>query len=171
MHKPAIRSSRETFPKLRERIGEDPARYLDRDILGSSRGIGESDLFASRLRGIDRLEVINAWIAVERRLDRGPRAHILDRLEDRKETIEAEGERDLPGRSHEELVALSDDGDDEDEEETIWRHEKCGSIDVERESARAWFCNECEERTNRVEEVDETDPIDDDQPAAGRGVV
>lgn len=150
-YKPAASNVREQFPEVAEMIGEDPARYLDTDLV-SGEGV-QDDTFESRVRGIDRLEVIQAWIEIETSLERGPRRHVIARLNRRKRELEENGERDLPGRTHEELVALSDEAD-ADETETVWRHEPCGSTDVVQESAMAWFCDACEQRTNRVEEVE-----------------
>ncbi|MFB6071120.1 MAG: hypothetical protein ABEJ76_08865 [Halanaeroarchaeum sp.] len=152
----ATDQDRETYPAIADRIGEDPARYLDRDLLTPASDDVQDDLFAARLSGIDRLEVIEAWIEVETRLQRGPRQHVLARLNQRKRYLEEHGERDLPGRSPDDLRALADADDGAaDEEPTVWRHEACGSTDVERESDMAWFCHECEQRTNRVEAVEE----------------
>lgn len=79
---------REQFPSLQEDIGEDPARFLDRDLLS------ERNLALARIRGIDHLAVCRAWIAVERRIDRGPRQRILDELQDREEFLQHSGDRD-----------------------------------------------------------------------------
>lgn len=80
---------------LADHLGEDPGRFLDQDLL-----TGEGDhpaLFAlARIRGIDSIERVNAWIAVERRLDRGPRDAVIERLEDRREFLEEVGERPGP---------------------------------------------------------------------------
>lgn len=88
---------RQRFPTLVEQIGEDPARYLDRDDLYMAK---------VRIRGIDFLEVVRAWIAVERRLDRGPRPEVIGLLKereafllehgDRDERIEPRADRDVP---------------------------------------------------------------------------
>lgn len=77
--------SREQFPSLRDQIGEDPARYLDRD-----------DLYIAkiRIRGIDFIEVVRAWKAVERRIDRGPREEVMQLLEERESFLQEHGERD-----------------------------------------------------------------------------
>lgn len=89
----ASSSKRESFPQLREDLGEDPARYLDAPMFID--GNREPPLFTAfaRIRGIDRLEVANAWLAVERRLDRGPRDPVVEALEDRIAYLEEAGER------------------------------------------------------------------------------
>lgn len=168
---------REVFPHVEERIGEDPARFLDREILVTSslqrfkRREGRSnyvpdtatgdplEFIASRIRGIDRLEVIGAWQAVEYRLirtegdhwrDQGGRDKIHELLQERARNLRAIGER--PERLTRREVVVEDGQDDD--EDLAWRHEACGSTDVEQESKMAWYCHACEQRTNRVERVE-----------------
>lgn len=80
--------------KLKRDIGENPARFLDRPI---SVPPDRNSMFRARLEGIDRLDVIGAWKATERRLateqDRQPRQHVLDLLDDRREYLLEHGER------------------------------------------------------------------------------
>jgi len=92
--KPASQSDRDTFPNLRDDLGEDPARFLDRPLVDPS-GVGSSpfELARARIRGIDKLAVINAWIAVEKQIDRGPRDRVLDLLQERMTELEANGGR------------------------------------------------------------------------------
>jgi hypothetical protein len=96
--KPAAKSDRETFPKLREDLGEDPARYLDVPMFAEGGGTTRLATAMVRIRGIDKLEVANAWLAVERRIDRGPRQRVVDAIQERIEYLEEHGERpnDLP---------------------------------------------------------------------------
>ena len=143
----AQESDRERFPSLEDDIGEDPARFLD------TSGVGESErgLVLARIRGIDFHETLNAWEAVERRL--GGRKVILQAIEKRRAELEESGERDLSGIDLEAISARRER--EHDDVEPTWRHEKCGSTDVDQESSLTWFCNECEQRTNRVDEVDE----------------
>lgn len=131
-HSPGANSSRERFPRLKDDIGEDPARFLDRDLFehgqvrleernhaewdqSRQRLVRNQDVSApgemirDRIRGIDKLAVASAWLAIERRLDRTPeggRDVVVGLLEDRIDELEAKGERDLPGRSSEELREL-----------------------------------------------------------------
>jgi len=130
-HSPAAGEGRQRFPRLLEDIGEDPARFLDRDLFehgqvrleerdvvawdeSNQRVARDSDVSApgrmlrDRIQGIDHLEVARAWRAVERALDRTPeggRDVIIDALETRIAELEADGERDLPGLSPEEQRA------------------------------------------------------------------
>jgi len=92
---PAARRDREEFPVLRDRLGEDPARFLDRPLIDPShQGTGSPFLLAkARIRGIDDAEVIRAYRAVERRLDRGPREEVLELLEEREEILDELGDR------------------------------------------------------------------------------
>ncbi|GGN92194.1 hypothetical protein [Haloarcula pellucida] len=96
------RRERMRCPNLAERIGEDPARWLDADLL---RNAGRKQLVFSLINGIDSLERVAAWHAVEMRLanDRyadearnpldEPRAAILQRLDQREEWLRLNGER------------------------------------------------------------------------------
>jgi hypothetical protein len=91
--------------RLKRKLGENPARFLDQDLI--ERGNDHTDrtsqrLVFARIRGIDRLETVNAWIAVERKLDRGPRQRVINLLERRKAYLEEHGERDLPNLTAEE---------------------------------------------------------------------
>ena len=123
---------REEFATLVEDIGEDPARFLDRDLFdhGITR-LEERDapafdeanqcvvredvvsapgkMIRDRIDGIETIAVARAWKAIERRLERTPeggRDVIIGLLDDRIDELEANGERDLPGRSAEELREL-----------------------------------------------------------------
>ena len=118
--KPAPSHDRKRFPSLREDIGEDPARWLDRDLvtpecrkvqvsrdrsrspadvrLVPDRAVSSGEAFVrARIRGIDRIAVCRAWRAVERALGRGPdggpRERIIALLEQRERELEDIGER------------------------------------------------------------------------------
>lgn len=52
---------RPRFPDLRDRVGEDPARFLATDVDPGPR-----------INGIDDLGVINAWVQAARDLDVDP---------------------------------------------------------------------------------------------------
>ncbi|WP_135830655.1 hypothetical protein [Halorussus halobius] len=86
--------------KLTEDIGENPARFLDHDLVET--GPEDTDhslarMVRDRISGIDRLEVIGAWRAAERRLaseqDREPRQAVLNLLDDREAFLQEHGER------------------------------------------------------------------------------
>jgi hypothetical protein len=83
------------FPNIEENIGENPAQFLDRPLIGSGPGVSSPFLVAkARIDGIDRLEFVNAWIAVERNpRTRGPRDKVLSLLKERKRYLEENGER------------------------------------------------------------------------------
>lgn len=89
---------RERFPILEEQIGEDPARFLDCDLLDEDDD--RLELVAARIRGIRFTKVIRAWIAVERNLGRGhddrPRDLVIDLLEQREAAIEDSKWGDVP---------------------------------------------------------------------------
>jgi len=85
------------FPHIVERIGENPARFLDRDVLGSTPS-GESKpslMLEARIRGIDYQLVVDAYIYVELNLDREecPRSGVLSMLKRRKEWLREHGDR------------------------------------------------------------------------------
>lgn len=104
--------------RIRDQIGEDPARYLDKDLLEPplmrtetvrrnhhdevrlipDRDVAPEGIMAiARIRGIDKLERVRAWQAVERRLGRGsdggPREFIMDALDEREQTLLEIGDR------------------------------------------------------------------------------
>lgn len=92
----------QAFPKLVDEIGHNPARFLDWDFLDETYGdrkikSGRKMLLKSRIRGIDRIEVVRAYIAVERALERGPadgpREAVIRLLEQREEFLRERGER------------------------------------------------------------------------------
>ena len=122
------RSEKYDIDAMIANIGEDPGRWLDRDLFGhglrrledrepdfekgDQRLVRDSDVSApgqmirDRISGIDKTAVARAWIAVERRLPRTPdggRDVVIGLLEDRIEELEEHGERNLPGLSEEEL--------------------------------------------------------------------
>lgn len=107
-------TDRETFPAIREQHGEDPARYLDRDLVerdGTRVTYGtdhrgrttantrpdedtspHGERVRQRIEGIRSVELLRAWRAVERRLGRGPdggpRQKVLDWIDDREEELD-----------------------------------------------------------------------------------
>ncbi|WP_154018474.1 hypothetical protein [Halolamina rubra] len=131
-NQPAGSGRREQFPGLRADLGEDPARWLDRDLFShgvtrleardapayneaSQHVVRDTDVSApgelirDRISGIDEIAVARAWKAIERRLERTPeggRDVVIGYLEDRIDELEANGERQLPGLSEDELREL-----------------------------------------------------------------
>lgn len=100
--------------RLKDDLGEDPGRFLDRDLLsrpiayhrvddehGGTRMETRPDtdcstaatLVSARIRGIDRLDRLSAWRAVERKLDRGPRPKVMALLQEREQVLQEHGER------------------------------------------------------------------------------
>jgi len=84
-------TDRARFPDLRDHLGEDPARFLDQPLFGTHSNPGR--LMRDRIRGIDEVEVVRAWRAVERNLDRGPRDKVLEWLDEREDELEEIGDR------------------------------------------------------------------------------
>jgi hypothetical protein len=76
--------------------GENPARFLDHDLIEHGEDHTDNTLqrmVRDRIRGIDTLEVIDAWIETETSLDRGPRQTVISWLNQRKRYLEEHGER------------------------------------------------------------------------------
>lgn len=137
--KPAASVERETFPEEVERVGEDPARWLDRDVLEDGDA---GPLIASRIRGIRSIEVIEAWVRVEQELDRPTRTGILDRLKARADELrEAEPVELSVARAREretETVASNGVFLDEDGEELSERQRRTFSTSALSQSAEAY---------------------------------
>jgi len=126
------RSEKYDIEAMVANIGEDPGRWLDRDLFehgisrleanenagyrdDDQRLVRDSDVSApgemvrDRIAGIDELGTASAWKAVERALPRTPdggRDVVIGLLEDRIDELQEHGERDLPGRTGDELRAL-----------------------------------------------------------------
>lgn len=68
---------------------DEAARFLDRDI-------DRVDIAKAVIAGIDRLERVRAWMAVERALGRAngdPRTAVMSLLDEREQFLEEVGER------------------------------------------------------------------------------
>jgi hypothetical protein len=87
---------RARYPDVRERIGEDPAQYLDKPLFETSYD-GDCSVagwtIKVRIQSIDSFAVLGAWKGIERNLDRGPRDRVMEMLNDRAQELEAIGER------------------------------------------------------------------------------
>lgn len=122
-HSPGESSDRERFPGLKDDIGEDPARFLDRPLFNGAEGMTSPGWFiAQRIGGIDKIAVCRAWKAVERRLERGPRDRVIKLLEEREQRLEEIGERPdrLQERDGRDLPEKQWFQVDEDGERTPW---------------------------------------------------
>ncbi|WP_255149794.1 hypothetical protein [Halorarius halobius] len=64
--------------------GKDPLRYLNRSLLDDENA---RERARARIRGLRDLKEVNAWISVERKLQRGPRSTVLDWLEKRRDEV------------------------------------------------------------------------------------
>lgn len=96
------RTERLRCPTLKDDIGEDPARWLDADMLANP---DRKELVWSLIHGIDTYARLRAWRAVELKLanddENGdarnpldePRSAILKRLNQREEWLDLHGER------------------------------------------------------------------------------
>lgn len=102
---------REQYPEEAEKIGEDPARFLDVQLVNSGMGSSDFELAAARIRGIDSIEVANAWLRVEGQLERGPRTGVIQRLTRRKDEIEARADADAPNATEGDTTAATAGGD------------------------------------------------------------
>ena len=124
-------------PTIQRDIGEDPARWLDREF--------QTEALLSLIDGIDSLQRIRAWRAVERRLaardDRDPRPKVIQRLDQREEWLKLHGERPdrLPNGPRRPCDCCEDDGgfspadlrerDDEAAQRLVAAHE-AGGVDT-----------------------------------------
>ncbi|MFC6975692.1 hypothetical protein ACFQL1_15115 [Halomicroarcula sp. GCM10025709] len=104
------RDERLRCPTTRERIGEDPARWLDRELITDA---DRRRIVLTLIDGMDSIERVRAWKACERRLANPqaddnprnpleePRAKIIHRLEQREawQSCTANGPSDFP-RGH-----------------------------------------------------------------------
>lgn len=115
---------RERFPKLAEDIGEDPARILDRPLTDDPRE--NLTTITARIQGIDDPGTLSAYLAIERRLDRGPRRSVIDLLEDRQQELDENNEsarvssrssRETPEKR---VVFLDEDGEPRDSRSTFY---------------------------------------------------
>lgn len=83
---------RATYPEIKDKIGEDPARFLDtRDPEGFGSDIGDTPELAlafARIRGIQSIDVLDKWFEVEQDLPQGPRRHVVSELSARKKELE-----------------------------------------------------------------------------------
>jgi hypothetical protein len=86
---------RARYPDIRERIGEDPAQWLDKPLFSRPEENCSPAGWAiqRRVQGIDSLAVLAAWKGVERNLDRGPRDRVMEMLHGRAQELEEIGER------------------------------------------------------------------------------
>lgn len=150
-------SERRAFLDVEAEIGEDPGEFLQST---------SDELAIARIRGIDRIAVLDGWVEVAQELDAGDdvmeelrlRASFLNRKGERPEEFPTE---DGPER-YQPLERYADDPDPEEDEEAVPHlHEGCGAI-VEERSNHSWYCPECDTVTNRVR-------TDDLTPAAADG--
>lgn len=169
----AADGERQEFPGIAERIGHDPAKFLDRDLV--ERGPNHTwqtskHLVLALIKGLPTIGKVNGWLKVEKQLDRGPREPIVELLETRLDYLIEHGERTISSRAEiERRRAARTVPIQEPEPEPVWRHVVCGTTDVDQESRHAWFCNTCEQRTNRVERVDEASEASADERSEASG--
>jgi hypothetical protein len=96
--RPAARESHPDYDNVVDAIGENPARWLDRELVTSETN---REWVKSLVDGIRDPERLAAWRAVEKNLGRGrdggPRQRVLDWLDDRAAEIAGDGP---PPRRH-----------------------------------------------------------------------
>lgn len=92
LNKPAETTVRERFPDLEKIIGEDPARWLDRDLIDDPTA---RELVRSRIDALEDVNVCNVWVAAEKRLSRETRNGVLEWIDERREELAAEGRLDF----------------------------------------------------------------------------
>jgi len=95
------RADRFEAANTRDRIGEDPARWLDQDLMSHS---DRRDMVATLIESMDSIERVRAWRVVERGLAAAdadesrvdidkPRGRIMQWLDQREEWLSQHGER------------------------------------------------------------------------------
>jgi hypothetical protein len=134
-------------------IGEDPGRWLDRDLV--ERGPGHTDrtlqrAVHARIQGIDYREVIDGWQQVELQLEREacPRQRVMAWLNQRDAWLQEHGDRD----ERLERVDRSAPSEPEPEAAPELVHDDCGSV-VENPDGEGYRCPECETITRSVAEL------------------
>ncbi|WP_276258148.1 hypothetical protein [Haloglomus litoreum] len=129
-------------------IGEDPGRWLDRELV--ERGPGHTDrtlqrAVHARIKGIRSREVLDAWQAVEVRIERGPRQQIMAWLNQRDKTLKERDEPAVRARPAPAPEPEADAGPD-------LVHDDCGSV-VEGREGPGYRCPDCETITRSVAEL------------------
>lgn len=85
------------FRRFDDPAANEASRWLDREILGRGGGENREGIVATLIDSIDTRRRIRAWMAVERALgrgeDSGPRAGIMNRLEQREAELNRQGYR------------------------------------------------------------------------------
>jgi hypothetical protein len=131
-------------------IGEDPGRWLDRDLV--ERGPGHTDrtmqrAVHARIQGIRSREVLDGWQSVEVRLDRGPRQQVMAWLNQRDQELK---ERDAPAQRATRPTPAPTEAAVDDGPELV--HDDCGSI-VEAREGPGYHCPDCDTITRSVAEL------------------
>jgi hypothetical protein len=145
----------EAVPEWRRAIagdlGEDPARWLDRDLV--ERGPAHTDrtmqrAVHARIQGIRTREIIDAWQTVEVRLDREacPRQRVMAWLNQRDQELK---ERDEPTQRAT-SPAPTEAAEPDYEPDLV--HDECGSV-VEGRDGPGYRCPDCETVTRSVAEL------------------
>jgi len=115
-----------SFPRLEREYDENPARFLIHRIRVDAGDGTNGQLIFARIRGIDSLELANAWAAVERRLAAEydvvpfdePREDVLEALQERRDELADSpddpvywADRHIPDKV---VRFVDDDGDERD---------------------------------------------------------
>ena len=115
------RSTTPDYPELTAKAGENPCRFLDRDLPpltnGSGKHIKTHAFPVSRIDGIDSLDVCDAWIEAEIELARDDgreaRSPVIARLNKRKQQLRQHGERQYTDMNRAERVRKGEKSDTE----------------------------------------------------------
>ena len=128
-------------PELSAEHGENPARFLQ-ESLSADHGDGSSgELMFARIRGIETIDLVRYWVAMERRLasieGRDPRSKVLQALATRERHLEEQGEglaqAGLTSEERRERAAERDSESvavllDEDGNEISWRRQAGATV-------------------------------------------
>ncbi len=159
--------------EMAEKIGHDPARWLDKPLF-TGAGPGDSSVgydttsdpieaMQQRIRGIDRLQVVAVWLTAEHRLERGPRDRVVSMLEDRRDYLEEEGQRDLPTRSRAERRKRAQEQYEQAKDQKLGRRDISGPY---RSGSYPWPTGKerlDDDRDDHPEQDDQQEPEQNDQ--------
>ncbi|WP_254823101.1 MULTISPECIES: hypothetical protein [Haloglomus] len=131
-------------------IGEDPGRWLDRDLVERAPGHTDRTMqraVHARIQGIRSREVIDAWQTVEVRLERGPRQQVMAWLNQRDQQLKA---REEPSQRAVSRPTPTAEPEADDGPELV--HDDCGSV-VEERDGEGYRCPDCDTITRSVAEL------------------
>jgi len=135
---------------IAEETGEDPGRWLDRDLVEHGPNHTDRTMQRSvhaRIKGIRSRAVIDAWQTVEVRLARGPRQQVMAWLNQRDQQLK---DREEPAQRVDRPPAAPAEPEADDGPELV--HDACGTV-VEAREGPGYRCPDCDTITRSVAEL------------------